>query len=119
MTQVEGLVLARVAEHRLAFLASAVSVVERWRDEALPVTQARLLFGLPFAPGRILKADRYAVAVDSLEIFREPITVMPVPMVLTHALSGALLGFVTVVNELWPLLDVLGLARALAQWGAA
>lgn len=116
MTRVEGLVLARVAEHRLAFLASAVSVVEPWRAGPWPVTHARHLFGLPPAPGRVLMADTQAVVVDSLEIFREPVTVVPVPKVLKHALSGALLGFVTIVNELWPLLDVSALARALAHW---
>ncbi len=112
MTRVEGLVLARVAEHRLAFIAHAVTVVEPWREGAWPVVQARRLFGLPAAPGRILKAGSYAVAVDSLEVFREPVTVMPVPKVLAHALWGALLG-------LWPLLDVSGLARTITPLGEA
>jgi hypothetical protein len=118
MTRVDGLVLARVGEHRLAFPATAITVVERWKGGPLQVAHARALYALEPGPGRLLLADTDGIVVDSLEIFRDSAKVAAVPRVLHRALSGALLGFVTIGQELWPLLDVATLSRAIIRMKA-
>lgn len=111
--QVDGLVLARVGEHRLAFPAESVIVIERWVPGPLPVAHVRKLFALEPAPGRLILGETHALVVDALEIFRESATVAPVPGILRSALPKALLGFVTVTGELLPLLDVAALAQVI------
>lgn len=119
MTRVDGLVLARVGSHRLAFPASHITVVERWKGGPLQVAHARAVYALEPGPGRLLLADADGLVVDSLEIFRDSTPVAAVPRVLQGALSGALLGFVTIGQELLPLLDMAVFARAIIRIGAS
>ena len=113
--QVTGLLLCKVAENRLAFPARQVSSVAPWRREA-PAPHARAVFSLPAEKGRVLVATSGdTVAVDTIELFKEPLPLMAPPALIARVLGGSLAGFVTARQELWPVLQVAEFARFVAS----
>lgn len=111
--RVEGLVLCRVGEHRLAVLASEVAGI----DEATAgAPYAGVSFsGRAAAPSgaRLLRDPRGGVLVDALEVHSEPLDLLSVPFVLSRLMGGALTGFVTAGEALWPVVSLPGLASFL------
>lgn len=111
--RLEGVVLCRVGEHRLAFAASGVRSIGEPR-EVPKACHARDLFELARVEGRLLQEDSEALVVDSVEIAQEPQLLRPVPLPLRAIAGGSLLGFVE-LGELWPLFSLRALARFAAS----
>ncbi len=114
-TQLEGMVLCRVGEHRLAFPASDVSQISDWAigDAALP--HARAAFSLPPSAGRCVEDGQGGLIVDSLEIATDPLPMLEVPAMLVGAAGGALRGFIVLSGELCPVLAVTPFAQFLQR----
>lgn len=104
--EIEGLVVCRVGDYRVAFPATAVGNIGAWETGDAPVPMARRAFALPGAPGKLLSYGGYSLVVDGLEIVADRATLMPVPALLLGAVGGALRGFVSVSNALMPLLGL-------------
>ena len=111
----EGLVLCRVGEHRLAFPAAGVVQISDWALGDFPAAHARSAFSLPPANGRCVEDGRGGLVVDSLEIATDPLPLMPVPAMLLGAVGGALRGFVVLSGELCPVLALTDFAQYLVR----
>lgn len=110
-----GLLLCRAAGHRLAFPATQVVAVEHW-SAADGFPHARSAYGALPEKGRTLITETgEAVAVDSVEVMAETLTVMPPPAILQHGLGGSLTGFCSARDALWPVLDVFTFSRFLSS----
>lgn len=112
-TRVEGVVLCRVGEHRLAVLAAEVAAIDE-RTAAAPYAGPSF-GGEPAAPAgaRLLRDARGGVLVDALEVHAEPLRLLQVPYLLRRVMGGALTGFVHAGEALWPVVSLAGLARFL------
>jgi len=100
---VSGLLLCRAGPHRLAFLAGQVASVGG--EGAAGFAPARLAYGLPQAPGKVLHGqDAAAVGVDSLEVNQEQWPLLPTPALISRHAGGSLVGFVATGDGLWPVL---------------
>jgi hypothetical protein len=104
--EIEGLVVCRVGDHRLAFPATAVGTIATWDVGDAPAPMARQAFSLPQAPGKMLVHGGFSLVVDALEIVTDRTALMPVPALMLGAVGGALRGFVSVSNALMPLLGL-------------
>lgn len=104
--EIEGLVLCRVGDFRVAFPAAAVGNIAAWDEGDVPQPMARRAFALPNAPGKLLVHGGFSIVVDGLEVVSEPAPLMPVPALLFGAVGGALRGFVSISNALVPLLGL-------------
>jgi hypothetical protein len=104
--EIEGLVVCRVGDHRVAFPATAVGSIATWETGDRPAPMARKAFALPLAPGKLLVHGGDSLVVDALEIIADPVALLPVPALLLGAVGGALRGFVSVSNALLPLLGL-------------
>jgi len=107
-----GLVLCRTAEHRLAFGAAQVGSIELTSSRRAP--NARAAWKLPDAPGKVLISETGdGVTVDALEVFSDAVALMPPPGVMVGGAGGSLRGFVTINDELWPVLRLAEFSRFL------
>lgn len=113
--QLEGLVLCRVGEHRIAFSAASVVQISDWAIGGHAAPHARAAFSLPPINGRCVEDGSGGLVVDSLEIATEPVPLLPVPAMLLGAVGGALRGFILLSGELCPVLAVTEFARFLAR----
>jgi hypothetical protein len=104
--EIEGLVVCRVGDHRVAFPAVSVGTIATWEVGDAPAPMARDAFALPNAPGKMLVHGGFSLVVDALEINTDRTTLMPVPALMRGAVGGALRGFVSVSNALMPLLGL-------------
>ena len=117
--QVLGVLLCRVAEHRIAFPAAQVVAVEAWAENG-SFPHARLAFQLAAGKGRVLiSASGDAVAVDAIEVHTEALSLLPAPPILMGGLGGSLEGFVTAKEHLWPLLKLAEFSRFLSSGAKA
>lgn len=103
---IEGLVVCRVGDERLAFRAASVGQIADWAVGDVPSPHARAAFALPPANGRRLEDRGHTLVVDSLEIASDAVPLMPVPTMLLGAVGGALHGFVVLSGQLYPLLGI-------------
>jgi len=101
---ITGVLLCRAGGRRLAFPAVQVAAVESWQEgEALP--HARHPFPEHAARGRVLiSLTGDGVVVDAIEVFQEPVPLMPAPPLLLRRAGGSVYGFATIRQELWPVL---------------
>ena len=113
--QLEGLVLCRVGDHRLAFPAASVVQITEWAIGDAAVPQARVAFSLPLAAGRCVEDGMGGLVVDSLEIASDPLPILPVPAMLLGAVGGALRGFVLLADQPCPVLSVTEFAHFLER----
>jgi hypothetical protein len=104
--EIEGLVVCRVADHRVAFPAAAVGSIAQWNEGDLPAPFARAAFQLPPLPGKLLSHGGFSLVVDGLEILADRVKLFPVPSLLKGAVGGALRGFVKPQDALMPLLGL-------------
>lgn len=114
---VEGVVLCRVGADRLAVLAGDVVGVELPQG---PAPYAGRLFddgARTPDDARLLRHETAALVVDALEIHAERLRLIPVPVVLTQVVGGALRGFVQVADALWPVVSLPALAAHLRAGG--
>ncbi len=102
----EGIVLCRVGDHRLAFPAAQVVQISDWAVGGIPTPHARTAFALPPTNGRCVEDGRGGLVVDSLEIASDPLPMMPVPAMLLGAVGGSLRGFIVLSGELCPVLAI-------------
>lgn len=109
---IEGLVLCRVGDDRLAVPAREVTAFEAAEPNAR-YAGARFSPGAqPPAEARLLCNAQARLAVDSVQVHAERYAVLSVPPVLAGACGGALTGFVEAGGLLWP---VVSLARFTAD----
>jgi hypothetical protein len=113
--EIEGLVVCRVGDYRLAFPAAAVGNITQWSVGDVPAPMARAAYALPAAPGKMLVHGGFSVVVDTLEIVSERVRMMPVPSLLLGEVGGALRGFVNNQDALLPLFGLAEFSRFLAQ----
>ena len=110
-----GVVLCRAGGHRLAFFARQVVAIELWAKGGREVSHARNAYALPPENGRLLLAeDGLGVVVDAIEVAPEPPALMPAPLMLLGGAGGALSGFLSMGNELWPVLRLPEFSRFLS-----
>ena len=115
-----GVVLCRVGAHRLAFLARQVAVIEVWGRGGRDVPHARMAYALPCGEGRLLLAENGdGVVVDALEVAQEAPPLLPAPQMLVGGAGGALRGFLSIGEELWPVLRLPEFSRFVAALGVA
>lgn len=103
---IEGLVLCRVGDDRLAVRASEVTAFE---PPAPGVPYAGAAFSAaapPPAQPRVLRAGPALLAVDSVEVFADRVPLLGVPPVLRTTWGGAVTGFVEAQGQLWPLVSL-------------
>ncbi len=117
--QIEGLVVCRVGDERLAFAAASVGQITDWAVGDVPAPHARTAFALPIANGRRIEDRRATLVVDSLEIASDAVPLMPVPAMLVGAVGGALRGFAVLAGQLYPVLAVAEFAAWLSARGDA
>lgn len=111
-----GVVLCRAGSHRLAFFARQVVAIELWAKGGRAVSHAREAFALPPASGRLLLAEGgFGVVVDAIEVAPDPPPLMPAPLMLLGEAGGALRGFLSMGNELWPVLRLPEFSRYLTR----
>jgi hypothetical protein len=115
---VEGLVVCRVGDHRLAFPASTVVRIIEWNVGDAPAVHARTAFSLPTGAGRLVEEQDGSLVVDSLEIATEAVKLLPVPAILLGEVGGALRGFIELSGALCPVLSVGDFSRFLARSAA-
>ena len=105
-TRLEGVVLCRVGDARLAIAARDVVAFAAAAPE---VVYAGRAFGL--GPGdaepKAVRSAHASVSVDSIEVTSDALAVLPVPGVLRRL---DLHGFVETRGALWPLVGLDGLA---------
>lgn len=105
--RVAGLVLCRVAEHRLAFPAEQVTIVRSWTEDDREAPHARTAYELPAARGRVLSCDDgRAVVVDSIEVWQESVPLLAVPGLVPQKVARYMAGFAEVESALWPVLQL-------------
>ncbi len=110
---VEGLVLCRVGEHRLAVLPDDVTAIEEAHGEAPYAGRCFSKKGRAPAGARLLRDERAGVLVDALEVHAERLTLFAVPAALRPLMGGALAGFVEAAGGLWPVVSFGPFARYL------
>lgn len=103
--QAVGWVLCRVGPHRLAVRAADVTVIEAdARHSAEPAARA---YGLSAEGARFLRsATGRCVGVDGVEVWGDPLPVLPVPAMLRRLTGGALHAFIVVHERLTPVLEL-------------
>jgi hypothetical protein len=108
---VDGVVLCRVGGARLAVPCDEVDAIADADAEALDPGRA---FGeVRGAVGRAVQSAGQLLRVDSVDVVATPgLSVLPVPLVLTGVVGGALVGFIELSGQLWPLVS----ARGLLAW---
>jgi hypothetical protein len=114
--EIEGLVVCRVGDHRLAFPAAAVGNISAWSEEDLPAPMARAVFRLPTTAGKMLVYGGFSLVVDGLEVVAERVPLLPVPTMLLGTVGGALRGFVSISAALVPLLGLAEFSRFVATF---
>ncbi|MBI3183383.1 MAG: protein CrdC [Myxococcales bacterium] len=128
LDQVSGLVLCRAGGHRLAFPAQQVAAIRPWSggeadgaDASTSVARcghARLAFGLESGGSKVVLADSgHGVVVDALEVYQDALPLLPPPGLVLGGAGGALRGFVSVKEELFPVLRLAEFSRYLAALG--
>ena len=116
LEQEGGVVLCRAGGHRLAFFARQVVAIELWAKGGRTASHARQAFALPPEDGRVLLAETGpGVVVDAIEVASEPPALLPAPLMLLGGAGGALRGFLSMGNELWPVLRLPEFSRFLAS----
>jgi len=102
---VDGVVLCRVGDARLAVRCDEVEVIA---DAPREGVDAGLAFGLPRqAAGRSVKVQGRSLRVDSVDVVTaEGLAVLGVPLVVSGLAEGSLRGFIEVSGALWPLVSV-------------
>lgn len=113
--EIEGLVVCKVGDERLAFAAASVGHITDWAVGDVPVPHARAAFALPPANGRRIEDRAATLVVDSLEVSSDPVSLMPVPTMLVGAVGGALRGFALLAGQLYPVLGVAEFSAWLSQ----
>jgi hypothetical protein len=114
--QLAGTLLCHAGEHRIAFPAQDVAVIDAPALHAGRARSARQAFGEPAAAARVLLAPSgETVGVDALEIDAEVHRVMSTPQVLRQVAGGSLQGFIMVRGELWPLVRLVEFEQFLAR----
>ncbi len=108
---IEGVVLCRVGDDRLAVRAREVTAFEI-------ADGTGLYAGVGFDPravtphdARLLRTAGGGLVVDSVEVHAEQVRWLPVPGVLARAWGGALSGFIEAGGALWPLVSLERLPR--------
>lgn len=102
---VEGVVLCRVGEARLAVPCGEVDAIAPLDG---PAWDVGLAFGSAAGAveGKALQCFGQLMRVDSVDVLTTPeLTVLPVPSLLTGVADGALTGFVELLGALWPLVS--------------
>jgi hypothetical protein len=110
VTPIEGLVLCRVQGERLAVRAAEVDSLEAATAGS---AYAAAGFGSAARPpddARALRHGSLSLAVDSLEVFAQPVASLAVPDALRAAWGGALDCFVECDGALWPVVSLRRLA---------
>ena len=115
---VEGLVVCRVGDFRLAFPATTVVRISEWTPGDAPAVHARTAFQLPPGAGRLVEEETGSLVVDSLEIATESVRLLPVPAILLGEVGGALVGFIELSGALCPVLSVGEFSRYVSRSGA-
>lgn len=110
---VEGLVLCRVGEHRVAVLPDDVSAIEEAHGQAPYAGRSFSKKGRAPAGARLLRDERGGVLVDALEVCSERLTLFAVPAALSPIMGGALAGFAEAAGALWPVVSFRPFARYL------
>jgi len=112
---VQGLVLCRVGDERVAVPAAQVQSIGDARP-TLPYA------GLGFGGGRsapegarALMHATGAVVVDAIEVASDPFPLLPVPPMVRPLFGGALEGFVQAGDTLWPVLTLARFTDALGR----
>lgn len=113
--ELEGLVLCRVGEHRLAFPASKVVQISDWAIGGIATPTARAAFSLPAINGRRVEDGLTGLIVDSVEIGVDAFELLPVPVILQGSAGGSLRGFIVLAGALCPVLAVTEFAQYLAR----
>lgn len=106
--RIEGVVLCRVGDDRLAVRAQEIVSFEMASPDAL-YAGARFHQGstVPAEP-RALRVEAGVLLVDSVEVLPEALPMMRVPPSLER---GALIGFIEAMGLLWPVVSVERLLR--------
>ncbi|MCU0695284.1 MAG: hypothetical protein MUC96_02010 [Myxococcaceae bacterium] len=114
---VDGVVLCRVGGARFAAPCDEVDAIADAEGELVDPSVA---FGEVLAPvGRALQAAGQLLRVDSVDVVASPgLSVLPTPLALAGLVGGALLGFVELSGQLWPLVSVRGLLEWLSTEAA-
>lgn len=107
---IEGVVLCRVGGDRLAVRALEVRAFEPADGTARYAGTGFDPRAVPPLDARLLRSDGQSLAVDSVEVFAEPLRLLPVPRVLARAWGGSLTGFIEASGALWPLISLHRLA---------
>jgi hypothetical protein len=113
--RVEGLVVCKVGDFRLAFPANTVTRISDWLVGDAPAPQSRKAFKLPPINGRLVEEQGGGLVVDSLEISAERVPLLPVPAILMGEVGGSLQGFIELGGELCPVLSVADFSRYLSR----
>lgn len=110
--EIEGLVLCRVGEDRLAVRAREVSAFDVPHEGALYAGEGFTPGARAPAEARLLRHHDTALVVDTVEVYPERLPLLAVPAVLSRAWGGALAGFVEAGGLLWPVLSLERFAQA-------
>ncbi len=104
--QIEGLVLCRVGDDRLAIRAQEISAFELPQPGAPYAGEGFSAGARPPADAKLLRHHDTALVVDAVEVHAERLPLLAVPAVLARAWGGALFGFVETGGLLWPVLSL-------------
>lgn len=114
--RVSGTLLCHAGEHRIAFPAVDVAVIDAPALHAGRARSARQAFGESAGASRVLLAPSgETVGVDTLEIDSEMHRVLPMPVVMERIAGGSMLGFLYIRGELWPLVRLVEFENYLAS----
>jgi hypothetical protein len=114
--RVSGTLLCHAGEHRIAFPAVDVAVIDAPALHAGRSRSARHAFGEAGGASRVLLAPSgETVGVDTLEIDSEMHRVLPMPTLMGRMAGGSLLGFLYIRGELWPLVRLVEFEHYLAS----
>ncbi len=114
--RVSGTLLCHAGEHRIAFPAVDVAVIDAPALHAGRSRSARQAFGEAGGAARVLLAPTgETVGVDTLEIDAEVHWVMPLSPLLQWMAGKSLLGFLYIRGELWPLVRLVEFEHFLAD----
>lgn len=114
--RVSGTLLCHAGEHRIAFPAVDVAVIDAPALHAGRARSARQAFGESAGASRVLLAPSgETVGVDTLEIDSEMHRVLPMPVVMERMAGGSMLGFLYIRGELWPLVRLVEFENYLAS----
>lgn len=113
--RVSGTLLCHAGEHRIAFPAVDVAVIDAPALHLGRTRSARQAFGGADGASRVLLAPSgETVGVDALEIDAEVHWVMPLPPLLQKMAGQSMLGFLNVRGVLWPLVRLVEFEQFLA-----